>query len=276
MRRARLVIWATFLLAGCDGCGSVSEPVSEGAEGRRGEPSAGAVIEGVVRLADGARLPQWPENPMVAPPGRPDPPDECPPAQQRDRQPVQESDGRLDNILVALHEFATVPEHEAVTHELTISECRLTPPLIVATRGDRLRIINETDYPYLPNFGSGLMQVVLHGNSREVELGEGGIRTLTCGFAAPCGRAEIVTLYHPLHTITDGQGRFRITNVPPGEEVRVSAWHPLFEEASEAVTVQVGQTRTVELVLSPATLQVPPPPTPTAEGPSEDDPDILF
>lgn len=265
-----------LLLSGCEACGGTQEPSAD----RRPEEVAGAssagVIEGVVRLAEGADLPQYPDNPMVAPPGRPDVPEACTPAQERDRQPVQRAaGGGLSGVLVALHDFATIPVHEPVTHEMTITDCRLTPRLIVATRDDRLRITNETDYPFLPNFEVGMMQALLHQRSREVELGQGGVRSLQCGFAAPCGRAEIVTLYHSLHAITDESGAFRIEGVPTGEELRVSAWHPLFVEGSETLTVRAGQTSRVQLVITPAEITAPPtPPTPT--GPAEDDPDILF
>ena len=270
------------LLSGCDGCGSAQEPTSEpsspSGEGSDEAPATGssATIEGIVRLAEGGEPPTYAANPMVAPPGRPDPPEGCTPAQQTDRAPLSPTDDRgLNGVLVALHDFATIPEHEQAIHEMTITDCRLEPRLVVATRGDLLRLTNETDYPFLPNFGQGVMQALLHEDTREVELGQGGIRTLECGFAAPCGRAEIVTLYHPLHTVTDEAGRFRITNVPAGEEVRVSAWHPLVEEASERITLRAGETRTIELVVNPAPQQAPTPAEPR-DGPAENDPDILF
>jgi len=268
-----------LLLAGCDGCGSAQEPSSDVEESSGGTEGDGpGVIVGVVRLAEGAETPQYPENPMVPPPGRPDPPDTCPPAQQTDRAPLQPGTERgLGGVLVALHDFSTIPEHEPVIHEMTITDCRLTPRLLVATRGDTLRLTNETDYPFLPNFGSGgIMQAILHERSRNTELDQGGIRTLQCGFAAPCGRAEIVTLYHPLHSVTEPTGRFRIEDVPAGEEVRVSAWHPLVQEASETVTLRPGETREIELVVEPAEITAPTPPDEERDGPAEDDPDILF
>jgi len=230
----------------------------------------------VVRLAEGAEAPQYDANPMVPPTGRPAPPESCAPAQQTDRAPLQPAADRgLNGVLVAIHDFATIPEHEPVTHEMTITDCRLEPRLVVATRGDRLRLTNQTDYPFLPNFGTGVMQALLHRQSREVELGQGGVRSLECGFAAPCGRAEIVTLYHPLHTVSDESGHFRIENVPAGEEIRVSAWHPLVEEASETVTLRAGETRRVELVVTPAPMAPPASEVPR-DGPAENDPDILF
>lgn len=279
-RRLR-VLALVVVLGGCDGCGSTQEPGAEpGTEGAAGGGAADtshAILEGVVRLAEGAEAPAYPTHPMVPPQGRPAPPEACAPPQQTDRAPlVPAADRALNGVLVAIHDFAAIPAHEPVTHEMTITDCRLSPRLVVATRGDRLRLTNRTDYPFLPNFGMGVMQALLHEASREVELGEGGVRTLECGFAAPCGRAEIVTLYHPLHAVSDEAGRFRIEGIPAGEELRVSAWHPLLEEASQTLTLRGGETRRVELVVTPAPVPEAPPEAPPRDGPAEDDPDILF
>lgn len=264
------------LLTGCDGCGHAA--VEPGGETPRpeGSSSSTAIIEGVIRLAPESATPAYPENPMVPPAGRPEPPDTCADPQQRDRSPLQPTaDRALNGVLVALHDFSTVPPVEPVTREMTITDCRLSPRLVVATRGDTLRLTNETEYPFLPDFGTGVMQALLHGTAREVELGQGGVRTLQCGFAAPCGRAEIVTMYHSLHAVSDEAGRFRITGVPAGEELRISAWHPLVQEASETLTLRGGETRTVEIVVSAAEITAPAPVEPT-DGPAEDNPDTLF
>lgn len=269
-------------LSGCQ-CGPPPEPGADAPVARAPTSDGTAVIEGRVVLAEGAELPSTPDNPMVGGPRRPELPEACTPPRMRDRQPVSMlEDRRLVGVLVGLHEFAATPEHEPVTHEMVIRDCRLEPRFLVATRGDRLRVTNETDYPFLPDFGGGLMQVLLHERSREIELTEGDVRTLTCGFAAPCGQAEIVTFYHPLHAITDDEGRFRIERVPAGEELRVSAWHPLFEEASERLTLRPGQTHTIELVLRPKEVAPVPeaPPEASPEGPTpaagEDEQDVLF
>lgn len=267
-----------LLLAGCEGCAEESaEPTSiERPESDSARPGT-AVIEGVVRLAPGAELPRHPQNPMVAPQGRPALPEACTPPQERDREPVQQVSGdRLAGMLVALSEFETEVPHEPVTHELVIRDCRLTPGIVVATLGDRLRLVNETEYPFLPDLGVGMMTALLHEQSREMELGQAGMRTLTCGFAASCGRAEIVTMFHPLHTVTDEAGRFRIENVPANEELRVNTWHMLFNEASQSLTLSPGETREIELVVTPAPPRPATPPPVDPPGRAEDNPDVLY
>lgn len=256
-------------LSACGGEGARSDPGSSGAGPT--DPPAMASLEGVVRLADGAELPEWPENPMTPPYPRPAPPDHCAPPQQSDRQPVRRVEGdRLAGVLVALSEFETEPLRAPVTHELVIRDCRLTPSLVVATVGDSLRLTNDTEYPYLPNLGGGIMRGLMRGRSQDLELGQGGMRTVECGFAAACGRAVVVTMNHPLHSSTDEAGRFRIANVPPGEELKINAWHPLFEETSQTLTLAPGETRQLELVLRPG----PPVAPPSAPPHDPDDPTI--
>lgn len=270
------VIASALVAAGCS-CGADETP-DEGASASLPAATT-ATVEGVIRLAEGADLPAYADNPMVSPQGRPALPDACTPPQQRDAQPVQLSDGGLVGVLVAMHDFGELPPSEPVTRDLTITDCRLTPQLVVAQRGDTLRLRNETDYPFMPDFGGGMMQALLHENDRELELAQGGVRSLGCGFTAPCGRAEIVTLYHPLHTVSGEAGRFRIENVPPGEGIRVSAWHPLFREVSERLDLEAGETATVELVLRPAPAPAAPEPAPERDPNvrSEDDPaNVLF
>lgn len=275
------VVGAALALASCASCGddgpeptSASEP---GTSRARATQPRTATIEGVVRLAPGAELPGYAVNPMVGSERQPELPEECTPPQQSDRHPVRLVRGdRLAGMLVALSEFDAEISHEPVTHEIFIRDCRLTPRIIVATLGDRLRIVNETNYPFLPELGSGLLASVLRGNSREVELARAGMRSLQCGFTASCGRAEIVTMYHPLHTVTDEDGRFRIEGVPVNDELRVNTWHRLFQEAGQTLTLSPGETRQVELVVTPAPPEEPPPATPRFEGLPEEQPGILY
>jgi hypothetical protein len=219
-----------------------------------------------VRLAEGAELPTFP--PVERQPTQPAPPEQCAPPREADRQPVALGRGRtLARVLVAAAEFDTAPPHVPATHRIRIQDCRLTPMFVAATRGDTLELVNETDYPFMPVAGgAGVAQALMNGETRSIPLDQGGVKNLGCTFAAPCGRADVVTLYHPLHTLSDAAGRFRL-EVPAGEELEIHAWHPLFEEASEAVTVPAGETRRVDLVLRPAT---PPTPIPGEATPTED------
>lgn len=273
----RLWLILAIGLAGCNGCGATEEPVGNtDDEGEGASASSGvATIEGTVRLAVGATLGRYPDQPMVGGPARPALPDNCTAPSEEDRVPVrQAAGGGLIGVLVAVADFAREIEHEPVRQELNITDCRLSPRLITATRGDTLVLRNDTDYPFMPDLGTGMLQAVLYENERELPLGQGGVRSITCGFAAPCGRADVVTMYHPLHIVTDDAGHYRIEGVPAGEEIRVNAWHPIYQETNETLTLRADETRTIDFVLTPVPVQEAPEQASTFEGHPEDNPDI--
>ncbi len=265
----RSIFAALLCLALSMGCGSGCErqeqEAQEATSGEEESAPALGTVEGVVRMVAGAELPSFPE---IRSPAQPAIPEECTPPQIADRQPVaMDDERRLAGVLVQASGFSEqameVVAREPVTHELFIRDCRLTPRFIPAVIGDTLKLTNETDYPYLPSLGGGgLTQAVLHGDSREYPLERGGIFSMTCGFAAPCGRADLVVVFHPVHSVTDEGGAFRMENVPPDEDVEIHAWHPLFEDVHETVRVGAGETVRVELEIAPA---------PQAAAPVDDD-----
>ncbi|UJR81242.1 hypothetical protein [Sandaracinus amylolyticus] len=250
-------------LGGCQ-CGGEREPEETTSES---EPSTGAygdtptgIVEGIVRLAEGTELPTYPQNPLVVP-GRTAIPDDCTPPREVDRTPVVvagETGGLVGLSIVGTGtDDDRWPTRPPVTHEITIRDCRIQPSLVVTTRGDQVRLSNDTDYPFFPELGEGVLQALLRAEPRMITLDQGGVRTIQCGFAAPCGRMELITLYHPVHTVSQPNGRFRL-EIPSGQDVRITAWHPLFHEAHVTARVEPGETRQVELTIRPAPMVAPP------------------
>jgi hypothetical protein len=268
MRRALLPSVLLVALSGCE-CGA---PADEGGGEVAAPQGETGFVEGVVRLAAGAEIPRYMENPLQVE-GRNPIPEDCTPPRDVDRTPVtvaDETGGLVGLSIVATGEDESRwprPPEEPVVHEVVIRDCRLTPSLVVTTRGDRVRISNDTGYPFFPEIGEGILQALLRGEPREVTMDQGGVRTVQCGFAAPCGRMELITLYHPVHTVSGAEGRFRI-EVPAEQDVRITAWHPLFDEVATTTRVAPGETREVELTIRPAVLRGPEPTVPTApDGP---------
>ncbi len=270
----KLLALLVFVL-GCDGCGerpgSTESPSTE-TPTTRSEGNVGTV-RGIVRIAEGQSPPEYPEAALqgMGPPG--DPPEECPPLDGRQRQPVTLEEGGLVGVMVSATGdpetfFEALGEWEPTAHEVVIRDCRLQPALVVAARNDTLTIKNENTYPFMLAVGrTSFMEALLPNQPKEITLDEGGTQAIRCGFAAPCGRTDVVTVFHPVHAVTEAGGRFELTNVPRGQEVEIHAWHPLFRDSSVKVTIEGDEVPEIELTIEPAEIQVPEPREPVPGEP---------
>jgi hypothetical protein len=245
-------------LSGCGSCGprpdgTAAPDTEEATEPAKPDVPVG-IVEGVVRLAEGTALPFYPEPPPPKMPPSPRP-DFCPPPKRSDRQPVSLGANQgLQGLMVNAIDFKASPAHEPVTHEVVVRDCMLEPRLVVATRGDKLRVRNETNHPFLPKFiTDAFTQALAKGQDRLVDLDRGGVHQFGCFLGSTCGRTDVIVLYHPVHTTTGKDGRFRLANVPANQDLTVHAWHPLFDESSAPVKVAPGKTVQVEITLTPRT-----------------------
>ncbi len=274
-----LVIVVVVLLGSnnaCDGCNR--KTVSSTKKDLKANPSASlekekaapvGVVEGVVKLKKGASLPAYPENNMTQQVLRSKPtemPKICSAANLSDRQPVRlTQEGNLVGVLVAGSKLKQPPTREAKTHDITIEDCRLKPSFVAAQKGDKLRIRNLTDFPFMPQFGpAAFMETLIQGQEKVIDLNQGGyVNAILCGYTASCGRTDVIVLFDAIHAVTDENGHFRIESYPAGQASLVNVWHPLFRETSTSVTLTSGETKRLEIELSPLekyTVEKEPPP----------------
>jgi hypothetical protein len=273
-----LALVALAAVAGSAGCGGkdTQPPVGAGGAPAKSEPEKAAppapvattaIVEGSVRLAGGTELPSYPsermEKKVLEHTQHAALPETCTPPQTTDRQPVQVTpDGLLTNVVVAASNFSKQPQRAPLTHDVLIDDCRLKPAVVVAMKGDTLRVRNALNYPFMPTYGqTPVVRTLIKGQTYEVKLDQPGVAPLLCGFTAPCGRSDVVVLLHPVHAATDAQGKFKIENFPAGETLKLSAWHPLFKESAIDVRAEPGEVKRVELMLTP----LPSAATPTEE-----------
>jgi hypothetical protein len=276
-RVVELALLAAVVLSSCAGCDEDAEtPTVPASEGETHVVSGIPVgtVEGVIRLAPGAEIPSYEVSPFATP-NAGSLPESCTPPRVADRQPLALDDARgLANVAIGAMGDRThwIAPGEPTVREIHIRDCRLDPPTIVATLGDRVRVFNEVDYPFMPQFGLGFLQAVTSAEPIETNLDQAGPRPLECALAAPCGRAEIMVFQTPVHAVSGAGGTFRIENAPAGQEITLVAWHPLIEEAQVTTRVEQGGTVHVEIVVRPhgsAAAPGPAPTEPTDEAPAE-------
>jgi len=250
-----LVAVATAALAlqlggGCEGEGCAAQ-----AETR--DAPVGTVI-GYVRLEPGAVVPMYPETAIAHEPLRPREapgalPVECAGAALEARMPVTMNERRgLSGMLVTASEFRRYRPAKPKAHHVRIERCALRPQAIAMTQGDRLVLENFDAFPFAPLYGPAYeAKPLVRGARLFVPTTPATIEPLSCSSDAPCGRSDVFVLRHPVHVLTDVQGAFQIENFPAGEQVRLTALHPLFEETETTVWVEPGQQVRVELTVRP-------------------------
>jgi hypothetical protein len=202
-------------------------------------------------------------------------PESCSPPKTTDRQPVQlTSDGLLAGVMVVATGFSHQPQRPPMVHEVTIEDCRLTPSLVVAMKGDTLRVRNTVNYPFMPTYRErGMARTLSPGQTYDVALDKPGVQPLLCGFTAPCGRTDVIVLLHPLYAKTDANGKFKLESLPPDEDLTINVWHPLFQDSRQQVHLTSGEHKSLEFVIAPkappsaTTAQAPEAPAPAPEKP---------
>lgn len=252
------VLGLALILLGCDGAKEKEPPKPPPPIDRpvaKAEPFA--VLEGVVRLAS-PEVPAFTdaemERQILDHTKRGKWPDECSPPKIADRRPLQlTDDGQLSGVVIAVSNFTKqAPKRKPITHNVMIQDCRLTPRTILALQGDKLKVGTEADFPFMPGYGPpSQLKTLIRGQTYDVDLKTLGASPVMCGFTAPCGRTDVVVLSHTMAALTDEHGKFRIDSFPPGERVTVSAWHPLLQPSEVQVEIAPGETKSIELVVSP-------------------------
>jgi hypothetical protein len=257
----RVGLQGLALVLGCAWFGCQHAPSSK--DEPEGPQGPVAVLNGQVRLAPGAKLPRYAALDLARKPLRASPggeiPGACQSANQAAREPVTlTATGLLAGVLVAASDFTRVRERHRKVHQVVIENCRLKPSLIAAAGGDTLSIENRDAFAFEPLLGPAYEGLPLpRGKKVKIPLYPGGIDSIMCSPGAPCGRTDLVVFFHPVSTVTGTAGTFQIKNFPASELVRVSAWHPLFEESETTVWLEPGTQTTVDLVLTPKPRFVP-------------------
>ncbi len=216
-------------------------------------PEFVGTLRGIVKLSTGAVLPLAPlptegKTDTAIAPG-------CPNISEADRKQVEESatTGGLSPLHVAITQMTAAPERAPVTHELEIRDCRLWPRMVAVRTGDQLRVINKSDAPFLPVLPrDAFMQALLPKTERTITVSGIGPMPIKCGFASYCGESVLVSTAHTLYAVTDAEGRFTITGVPLDQELKVHAWHPLFQPVSADLKLTSAErSKHLELAIQP-------------------------
>ncbi|MDD9938771.1 MAG: hypothetical protein OXT09_34495 [Myxococcales bacterium] len=238
--------WLSIVLLGLSACDAPAEDV------REPPPEGSAVLEGVVLLADRATVPAYEADDLgwdrlfegdVGDTG-------CRP---RKRQEVLKlGQGRtLGGVVVAASGFRGRSLYARETHTVSFERCELSPNMVSATHGDRLKVVNRGQGAAPFTFGAVASPRSLPEGGEAVLHLAPGIESLMCPREVGCGRTDVVVFHHSLHDVSDIAGRFRIEGFPVRQAVGLHAWHPLLPESFIQVWLEPGERKEVQIVITP-------------------------
>ena len=167
--------------------------------------------------------------------------------------------GGLQYAVVSLRGIAAGKPFDQTPPTLDQRGCEYAPHVVIVPAGRELTILNSDGV--LHNLHTASLHPDAAANP-PVNRAQPKFKTsMTETFAAPeilratCDvhgwmKGWIVVADHPYYAVTDAQGRFALSDVPPGD-YQLHVWHETLGERSQPVSVAPGATTTVTAEMGP-------------------------
>jgi len=166
--------------------------------------------------------------------------------------------GKLQNAVVMLRGIASgkVLDKEG-TFTITNKQCQFVPHVMVAPKGAMMKVRN--DDPVLHNSHFYLMRadakkknvINLALPKQGVEIGKKKILRKSGLLSVQCDAHEFMqgwlwVVDNPYAVVTKGDGKFELSDVPPGT-YEIVVWHESLGEKTSSVTVKAGKTASADV-----------------------------
>jgi Carboxypeptidase regulatory-like domain len=166
-------------------------------------------------------------------------------------------DGGLANVEVFIKDISKGKPKPTQPITLTNLHCMFTPRVQGACVGQKVKIASEdpilhNTHPQIADTNATLYNVALPFKGFSVVKplpSQAGTIRVKCD-AHEWMRAWILEFDHPYFATTGADGKFEITDVPPGTYT-VVAWHEVMGEKTGTVTISPGQAATINFEFTP-------------------------
>jgi len=159
------------------------------------------------------------------------------------------------DVVVFLGDIKTGKPPVAPDEKHTVDQetCTFVPHVQVVMKDEAFDVVNKD--PVAHNLHCTQKRVTLfnpiqpkQGMRSEFTIRDSGLATLRCDIHNWM-RAYLYVLWHPYYDLTEADGVFELTDVPPGEYELV-AWQEYLGETTMTVTVEPGKVSEIELELT--------------------------
>lgn len=153
---------------------------------------------------------------------------------------VNPENNGLQNAVISLEGIAKGKKHDLATLVLENSKCHFLPHILAGVVGDSYEIRNPD--PILHNThlrleGTTILNVAMPEKGRNIKktLTQAGLIGVKCD-AHPFMSGSILVFDHPYFSVTDKNGEFKVTDIPPGT-YKVKIWHEEIPVREKEVTI---------------------------------------
>jgi hypothetical protein len=173
-------------------------------------------------------------------------PEICDPQSQKKRdleRLVVGSNGGVANTIVFLKDISKgkamdLPEEHQFLNQKT---CRYEPHVLLVPADGTLRIKSSDPVLHTVHMsGASDYNLPFPFANQTVSrtMNRSGVVDLRCNAGHVWMNAEMLVVTHPYYAVTDADGNFRLTNVPPGE-YEIEAWHEGWKVVGEGAVYDV-------------------------------------
>ncbi|MBI3604429.1 MAG: carboxypeptidase regulatory-like domain-containing protein [Nitrospirae bacterium] len=156
---------------------------------------------------------------------------------------VNPENNGLQNTVVSLEGITKGKKHDPATLVLENLKCRFVPHVLAGMAGDSYEIRNGD--PILHNThlrleGTTILNVAMPENGKNIKkpLTQSGTIGIKCD-AHPFMTGALWVFDHPYFAVTDKNGEFKISDIPPGT-YKVTIWHEGVPIKEKEVTIAPG------------------------------------
>jgi len=152
--------------------------------------------------------------------------------------------GGVANTVVFLRQITRGKAWDIPPARQTVDQhtCRYEPHIMLVPDNASLRMkSSDATLHTLHMSGAESFNIAFPFQSQYItrEMTHPGIVDIKCNAGHVWMNGELLVVPHPYYTVTDEQGRFRLTDVPPGEYT-IEAWHEGWRVSRDEAVLDVG------------------------------------